>query len=451
VKHLLTRLGLGGKPVFGWAMYDWANSAFYTLIVASVYPVFFERYAAAGAEKGLATQRHALATFAALFVVAIISPLLGAAADYRGAKKKLLAVFLALGVASTAGLAFVGRGDWMLGSALFVFANVGIVGSIVFYDALLPHLVARDAMDRVSTAGYALGYLGGGLALLLALPVIAAPERFGLADPYQAMRWSFVGVAVWWALFSIPIFRWVAEPPRAAAAAGELGRPLVSVAVRRLAGTFREIRRYRQAFLLLVAVMVYSDGIGTIIRMAAIYGAELGLPEGVLIGTVLMLQFVGMPFAFLFGALGARIGTKRAILVGLAVYAGISVYGYFIHTATQFVVLGFMVATVQGGTQALSRSLFASFIPPAKSSEFFGFFAIFEKFAGTLGPALFAAIVAWTGSSRHAILGVAAFFVVGGALLLRVDVDEGRRAALAAEEELRREAALAGAAAAKAV
>ena len=189
--------------------------------------------------------------------------------------------------------------------------------------------------------------------------------------------------------------------------------------------------------------MIYSDGIGTIIRMAAIYGAELGRSEGVLIGTVLLLQFVGMPFAFLFGALGARIGTKPAILVGLVVYAGISVYGFFIHTATQFVVLGLMVATVQGGTQALSRSLFASFVPPAKSSEFFGFFAIFEKFAGTLGPALFAGIVAWTGSSRHAILGVAAFFIVGGALLLRVDVDEGRREALAAEDELQRQAAVA--------
>ena len=437
MRSLLARLGLGSKPLLGWAMYDWANSAFYTLIIASVYPVFFERYAAAGAEKGLATQRHALATFAALFLVAVLSPLLGAAADLRGAKKKLLAAFLALGVGATLALALVGRGDWVLGSALFVVANVGIVGSIVFYDALLPHLVRGPELDRVSTAGYALGYLGGGLALLLALPVIAQPERFGLADAYQAMRWSFVGVAVWWALFSIPIFRWVAEPPVAALDAADRRRPLAAVAFSRLAGTFRDIRRYRQAFLLLLAVMIYSDGIGTIIRMAAIYGSELGLPEAVLIGTILAVQFVGMPFAFVFGALGARIGTKRAILVGLTVYVGISIYGFFIRTPLQFFILGILVATVQGGTQALSRSLFASFVPAAKSSEFFGFFAIFEKFAGTLGPALFAGIVAWTGSSRHAILGVVVFFVVGGALLLRVDVDEGRREAARAEEALR--------------
>jgi UMF1 family MFS transporter len=441
LRRLLARLGLGSKPLFGWALYDWANSAFYTLVIASVYPVFFDRYAAAGAPPGVATQRHAVATFAALAIVAVLSPLLGAAADFRGAKKKLLAAFLGLGVLSTLGLAFVGRGQWVLGSALFVVANIGIVGSIVFYDALLPHLVARSDLDRVSTAGYALGYLGGGLALLLALPVIASPQRFGIPDSYVAMRWSFVGVAVWWALFAIPIFRWVPEPPRGAAGVDEAGRPLATIAFRRLAGTFRDIRRYRQAFLLLVAVMIYSDGIGTIIRMAAIYGAELGLSEGVLIGTILGVQFVGMPFAFLFGALGARLGTKPAILVGLVVYVGISIYGFFIRTPLQFVVLGLLVATVQGGTQALSRSLFASFIPPAKSSEFFGFFAIFEKFAGTLGPALFAAIVAWTGSSRHAILGVATFFVAGGALLLLVDVPEGQRAARAAEEELQRQAA----------
>ena len=445
MKRLLARLGLGDRPLLGWAMYDWANSAFYTLIIASVYPVFFERYAAAGAEKGVATQRHALATFVALAIVAVLSPLLGAAADYRGAKKKLLAVFLAIGVVATFGLARVGRGDWVRGSARFVVANVGIVGSIVFYDALLPHLAPPRELDRISTAGYALGYLGGGLALLLAMPLIAAPERFGIPDAYVAMRWSFVGVAVWWALFSIPIFRWVKEPP-AVPAGDAAGRPLALVAARRLAGTFRDIRRYKQAFVLLLAVMIYSDGIGTIIRMAAIYGAELGLPEGVLIGTVLMLQFVGMPFAFLFGALGERIGTKAAILVGLVIYTGISIYGFFIQTATQFVLLGLAVATVQGGTQALSRSLFATFIPPTKSSEFFGFFAIFEKFAGTIGPALFAAIAASTGSSRHAILGVAAFFIVGGALLLRIDVAEGRRAAVAAEEELQREAAAAAAA-----
>lgn len=430
MRRLLARAGLGSRPLLGWALYDWANSAFYTLVVASVYPVFFQRYAAAGSPPGVATNRHAVASFVALAVVAVLSPLLGAAADSLGAKKRMLALFLGLGVAPTAAMGLVGQGDWALASGLFVLANVGIVGSLVFYDALLTSVAPPGAMDRVSSAGYALGYLGGGLALLLALVFIRAPLRFGLPDAYAAMRWSFVGVAVWWLLFALPLFRWVPEPP--AAAARVPLRALPAVTVRRLGATLRDLRRFRQAFLLLIAVAVYSDGVGTIIRMAAIYGAELGLSEGVLIGTVLLIQFVGMPCALLFGALGQRLGTKPALLIGLTIYAGISVYGYFVRTATQFLVLGLMVALVQGGVQALSRSLFASFVPADRSAEFFGFFSIFEKFAGIAGPALFAAVVAATGSSRHAILGVVAFFVVGGALLLRVDVAEGRRTAAAA-------------------
>jgi UMF1 family MFS transporter len=420
----LGRLGLGSRPLWGWALYDWANSAFYTLIVASVYPVFFGRFAADGAPPGLASSRHAMATFVALLAVAVMAPFLGAAADLRPMKKRLLTLFLLLGVAATAAMGLVERGEWAFASALFVMANVGVVGSIVFYDALLPHVARRDELDRVSTAGYALGYLGGGLALALAVVVIGRPQAFGFADTWSAMRVSFVFVAAWWLLFSLPLLRWVKEPLVEAAEPG----PLARIAVRRLAGTFREIRRYQQAFLLLVAVMIYSDGIGTIIRMAAIYGTEIGLTEGVLIGTILIVQFLGIPFALLFGWLGQRIGTKRAILVGLVVYCGISVFGYFVRTAADFIVLGVLVATVQGGTQALSRSLFASLVPAQKATEFFGFFAIFEKFAGTLGPGLFAVIVAATGSSRHAILGVVAFFVVGGALLLRVDVEAGRQA-----------------------
>ncbi|HEV8629358.1 MAG TPA: MFS transporter, partial [Thermoanaerobaculia bacterium] len=335
---------------------------------------------------------------------------------------------LALGVVPTGAMALVGRGQWQLAAALFVLSNVGIVGSLVFYDSLLPHIAPPGQLDRVSAAGYALGYLGGGLALLLALLPIAHPQAWGLPDTFAAMRASFLGTALWWGLFSLPLFRWVPEPPASGPPVRLLSLPLA--AARRLAGTLRDLRRYRQAFLLLLAVAVYSDGIGTIVRMAAIYGAELGLKAPLLIGTVLMIQFVGIPFSLLFGALAARIGAKRAILLGLAIYVGISVYGYFVKTAVDFVVLGVLVAVVQGGTQALSRSLFASFVPAARSSEFFGFFSIFEKFAGILGPALFAAVVVATGSSRNGILGIVAFFLVGGALLLRVDVEEGRRAAL---------------------
>jgi UMF1 family MFS transporter len=438
VTRWLARAGLGSKPLVGWALYDWANSAFYTIVITAVYPVFFDRFVMAGAPAGLASRRHALATTAALVVSAVLSPLLGVVADSLGAKKRLLGAFLGIGVVSTASMAVLDQGESRLAMVCFFFANLGIVGSLVFYDSLLPHVVGdgrgaeREAkMDRASSAGYAIGYLGGGVALLLGLVVIAQPERFGFADTYAAMRAVFLFTALWWAVFSLPLFRWVPEPaaagPRVPLAA------LPRVTVRELATTFRHLRRYRQAFLLLVAVAIYMDGVGTIVRMAASFATDLKIGPTTIIATILAVQFAGFPFAFLFGALGERIGAKRALLVGLSIYVGISVYAWFVprfdNKAAAFVALGLLVATVQGGVQALSRSLFASFVPPARSSEFFGFFSVFEKFAGILGPAVFALVIASTGSSRSAILAVVVFFVVGGALLLRVDVEEGRRTA----------------------
>jgi UMF1 family MFS transporter len=437
MRRLLDRLGMGSKPLLGWTLYDWANSAFYTIVVTAVYPVFFGRYAAAGAPEGAASIRHANATTLALVVVAVLSPLLGVAADRLGAKKALLALFTALGVVATAATALVGKGEWGLASACFVVANIGIVGSLVFYDSLLPHLVSaerrEEEMDRLSSAGYALGYLGGGLALLFALVAIAKPQAFGFADAFAAMKASFVFTAVWWALFSLPLFRWVPEPKRTGPRVSLAALPLI--AVRELGTTFKHLRLYRQAFLLLVAVAIYMDGVGTIVRMAATFATDLNVPANTVIATIVGVQFVGMPFALLFGALGAKIGAKRALLLGLAVYVVISVYAYFVTSATGFVVLGLLVATVQGGVQALSRSLFASFVPPQRSSEFFGFFSVFEKFAGILGPLVFAAVVSATHSSRAAILGIVVFFIVGGALLMRVNVEEGRRAARAAAVE----------------
>ena len=450
MSRLLARLGLGSKPLVGWALYDWSNSAFYTIVVTAVYPVFFDRYAAAGAPPGVASARHALATTIALVVVAVLSPLLGIAADSLGAKKALLGGFLGLGVLATAATALVHQGQWQLASACFVLGNIGIVGSLVFYDSLLPHVVEHSSgpereadMDRASSAGYAVGYLGGGLALLVGLVVIAKPQRFGFADTFGAMRAVFLFTAVWWAVFSVPLFRWVSEPPASGPRVPLLRLPVV--AVRELGNTFRHLRLYRQSFLLLVAVAIYMDGVGTIVRMAASFATDLKISPPVIIATIVGVQFVGFPFAFLFGWLGARIGAKRALLVGLAIYVAISTYGYFVRGAVGFVVLGMLVATVQGGVQALSRSLFASFVPPQRSSEFFGFFSVFEKFAGILGPAVFAAVVTATGSSRAAIFGIVVFFLVGGALLMRVDVEEGRRAAQAAIDE----ASVPGAAAAE--
>ncbi len=434
--QLLERLGLHRRELRAWAMYDWANSAMVTTIVTAVFPIYFAKVAAADLAPAIATKRLADATTIALAIIAVLSPILGAIADRAGVKKRLLGLSLIVGVVAVGLMFFIERGDWMLAAGLFAVANIAVNASYVCYDSFLPHIAAPEEMDRVSTAGYALGYVGGGLLLALNLAWIQRPAWFGLPSgpdltPLQATlptRLAFLSVAIWWLVFSIPLFRDVREPP----ATGD-GRIDVGAAFRELGATFRRLGQFRQAVLMLIAFLIYNDGIGTIIRMATIYGTEIGIGTGSLIASIMIVQFVGIPFAFLFGAFASRIGAKRAIFVGLVVYTGISVLGYFMTNATHFLILALLVGVVQGGTQALSRSLFASLIPKARSAEFFGFFAVVEKFAGIFGPWIFARVIGATGSSRAAILAVVIFFLIGGVLLHFVDVDQGQREARSAE------------------
>lgn len=438
----LEALGLHRPELRAWALYDWANSAFMTTVIAAVFPIYFGSVACEGFPEGRAAQTFATVSAVGMAIIAVLAPILGAVADTRPIKKRLLAAFLVLGVSSVAAMYFIGRGQWMLASTLFILANIGANGSFVFYDSLLPHIAREDEVDRVSTAGYALGYVGGGLLLLLNLAWIQRPDLFGLPSgpnlrPDQQTlpaRLAFVSVAVWWAVFAIPLFRRVPEPPVRVDPEERRENPL-RAAFARLAATGRELRSYRQGFLMLLAFLIYNDGIGTIIRMASIYGEELGIDRGTMMASLVITQFVGIPFAFAFGILAERFRAKTLILAALGVYVGITVIGYFMRTGLHFLLLAVLVATVQGGSQALSRSLFASLIPRDKSGEFFGFFAVVEKFAGIAGPALFALILALTGSTRGSILTVIPFFVVGGALLMLVDVDEGRRQARAEEGE----------------
>ena len=440
-RGLLAKLGLHRPELRAWAMYDWANSAMVCVIATAVFPIYFVRVAGANLAPAAATQRYANATTIGLAIIAVLAPILGALADYVAVKKRLLGTFLGVGAAAVACMFFIERGDVGLAALLFILANIGANGSFVFYESLLPHVARNDEMDRVSTAGYALGYIGGGLLLALNLAWILKPALFGLPagpnlTPEQATlptRLAFLSVAVWWLLFSIPLFRRVPEPPVRPAAPGEGGNP-VGVAFRRLGVTFRELRGYRHAFLMLLAFLIYNDGIGTIIRMATAYGTELGIGEQELIQAIVIVQFVGVPFAFLFGMLAGRIGAKRSVFLGLAAYGVISILGYNMRTGRDFLVLAVLVGMVQGGTQALSRSMFASMIPRHKSGEFFGFWGVFEKFAGIFGPLIFSATLAASGSSRNAILSVIGFFVVGGAILAFVNVEEGQRVARAAEE-----------------
>ena len=425
MRRLLARIGLGRPDLRAWAMYDWANSAFQTTIIAAIFPIYYEKVAAADLPGPIATSRFAWATTCSILIVAVIAPLLGTVADHRPVKKRMIAVFLAIGASATAAMFFITRGDWQFALVVFVIGNVGVAASIVFYESLLPHLVDETELDIVSSAGYAVGYVGGGLLLAINIVMMSKPEWFWLSDRGMAVRVSLASVAVWWVLFSIPLFRTVKEPPVTAREA-EDGNA-VAVAFRRLARTFGELRRYRQAFLLLLAFLIYNDGIQTIIRMATTYGAEIGLDDNAMIGALLVTQFIGIPFAFLFGMMANRVGAKRAVFAGLSVYAVITVLGYYMRNSWEFFALAVLVGMVQGGTQALSRSLFASLIPRQKSSEFFAFFGVFERYAGILGPAIFAWVVQRSGTSRNAILSVVVFFILGAALLAFVDVEEGRR------------------------
>ena len=433
IARLLARVGLVTPEQRAWAWYDWANSTYFTTVITAVFPSFFATYAAKGLEPAQATARFGLITTASVAAIAIVSPVLGALADYSGSKKRFLAIFMAIGVASCAAMVMIGEGDITLASVLFFIGNIGVSGSLVFYDSLLPHVARPEETDRVSSAGYAMGYVSGGVLLAINLAWIMKPATFGFAGTVSAIRASFVSVALWWAIFSLPLLRRVPEPP---VSASEGGGSAIAEAFTRLAKTLREIRHYRHAFLLFIAMLLYQDGIQTVIRMASVYGAEVGIDQNAQIGAFVMVQFVGTPFAFLFGSMGARFGTKNCIFVAIGVYIIAASLAYFMTSVTQFFALAFLIATVLGGSQALSRALFSRMIPRDRTSEFFGFYAVSERFATVFGPALFTISVLVTGSSRTAILGIIGLFLAGAFVLSKVDEAEGTRAALASSQTL---------------
>ncbi len=417
-------------------MYDWANSAFVLIVITAVFPIFYKNVTASGLSSETATEYYGWTTTAVLLVVAILAPILGAAADFLGWRKRFLAIAIFLGVVPTACMVLLHQGEWILALILFGVGNLGVSSSFVFYDSLLPHIAKGDEVDRVSAGGYALGYCGSGLLLILNLSWIQFPEFWGIEDAETATRLSFLSVAIWWLLFSIPVLKIVREPPRQVEAGEQSGFDAVRVAFRRLNNTFHQFRgTYRQAFLLLLAVLIYTDGIGTIIRMAALYASSRGRPDSDVILAILMVQFVGVPCSILFGSLAGFIGTKRAILVGITVYAIATLIAYNMETVTEFYILALLIGLVQGGTQALSRSFFASMIPHHRTSEFFGFFSVSEKIAGIFGPMIFSLMISLTGSTQPAVLSLIVFFVVGALLLLRVDEKKGREEAVRVEEK----------------
>lgn len=410
------------RIINAWCMYDWANSAFATTIMAALLPPYFSNVAAVNLPKAQASSIWGLSLAISTLFVAFLGPILGAIADQTGTKKRFLQSFLSIAILFTALLFFVREGNWLMAVIFYMLASIGNAGSNVFYDSLLPHVARPDEVDQVSTKGYALGYLGGGLLLAINLLWYLKPAWFGFKDGSAAVRASFLSVAVWWIVFAFPLFRWVKEPR--AVSISKMVNP-VRAGFKRLGETFQHIKRYKELVKFLLAFWLYEDGIGTIIKMATIYGAEIGIGTGDLAGALLLTQIVGVPFSFLFGWMAKRLGTKKSIYLALIVYAMISVAGYFMTKAWHFWVLAGAVGLVQGGSQALSRSLFSSMTPKARTAEFFGFYDISSKFAGILGPLLFSATALIFGTSRLGIVSLVIFFVVGKLLLSRVDEHAG--------------------------
>jgi len=425
------------RMVNAWCMYDWANSAFATTVMAALLPPYFSKVAAANLSRVQASSIWGYSVALAMLVSAFLGPVLGAVADYTGSKKRFLFAFLLIGIAFTGLLALVGRGDWLPAVVFYVLASIGNSGANVFYDSLLPHVARPDEIDQVSSRGYALGYLGGGLLLLLNLVWYLRPELFGFPSGDAAVRAAFLSVSIWWAIFSLPLFLRVPEPP----ATETLEMNPLKAGFSRLGQTLRAIRRYRELFKFLAAFWLYADGIGTIMKMATVYGAEIGIGTADLAGALLLTQIIGVPMTFLFGRLARRWGTKHAIYWALAVYTLVSIGGYFMSEAWHFWVLAGVVGTVQGGSQALSRSLFGAMCPKSRTAEFFGFYDISSKFAGIAGPFLFGLAAAIAGSSRWSIVSLVVFFVVGALLLKQVNEAEGIRVA---REEDAREGHVAG-------
>jgi UMF1 family MFS transporter len=419
------------KIINAWSMYDWANSAFVTTVIAAILPIYYSAIAEPSLSPNQSTTYWAYTVAIASLLVALISPILGVLADFRGYKKRYLTYFVVVGITATSLMYFLtsGSGGWLFASILFIVGNIGFAGANVFYDSMLPHIAKKNDIDQVSTRGYALGYLGGGILLAINLGMIMlGPDHL----TELMTRISLASVAVWWLIFSIPLWRNVPEPPYNKPD-GEIDSNLVKAGFKHLLETFKEIRKYGDLFKFLVAFWLYNDGIGTIIKMATRYGDEIGIGRDDLIGALLMVQFVGIPFAFAFGWLAKKLGTKKSIFLSLSVYTLISIGGYFMNTAIHFWILGFGVALVQGGSQALSRSLYGRMVPKARSAEFFSFFSVSGKFAAIVGPAVFGFVNQQMGNSRLAIVSLIIFFISGALLLTRVDEEEGIRVAQEAD------------------
>ena len=434
------------KTIWGWALYDWANSAFATSVMAGFFPIFFKQYWSFGADINVSTAQLGFANSISSLIVALLAPILGAIADKGSAKKKFLIFFAYMGVLMTAALFWVHKGQWVWAIFIYMMGIIGFSGANVFYDSLLPSIVGEKKIDYVSGLGFSMGYLGGGLLFMFNVIMYQMPQAFGLPDTSTAVRFSFLSVALWWGLFTLFTIFWVPEKKEALADRGV--QSTVAAGFRQFAGTFKKIRHLKVIFLFLLAYWFYIDGVDTIIRMAVDYGLSLGFKSSDLIVALLIVQFVGFPAALVFGKLGERWSVRKSIFLAITIYMGITLWGTMMTREVEFYVLAVVIGLVQGGIQALSRSYYARLIPKNKAAEYYGFYNMLGKFAVILGPVLMGlvgliarrilmppaptpeqVIAVSQLASRWGIASILLLFLMGGILFYFVDEEKGRQQA----------------------
>lgn len=415
------------QQIASWALYDWANSAYAVTVMSVFFPLFFKEYWGASLSPSESTYQLGLANSIASLMIVILAPLLGSIADQVAARKRFLFLFTFLGVSMCAALFFVSQGAWLAAVIIYVLACIGFMGGVSFSDSLLVYVAPKDKLDSISALGYALGYIGGGLLFAVCVWMVQSPQSFALDSAAEAIRLSFLLVAIWWLIFSIPVFMFVKEP--APLTQGATVSQAVGAGFSQLVNTFHEIRQLKVVFTFLLAYWLYIDGVDTIIRMAVDYGLSLNLPSSSLIVAILITQFIGFPSALVFGYLGEKIGPKAGIMIALSVYIIVVIWASQIQSAWEFYVLAILIGLVQGGVQSLSRSLYARIIPQQRSAEFFGFYNMLGKFAAVLGPFMVGGVALLAGSHRIAMLSIIILFIAGGLLLYRVDIKAGMRLA----------------------
>tara|TARA_Y100000748_G_scaffold299644_1_gene296818 strand:- start:642 stop:1919 length:1278 start_codon:yes stop_codon:yes gene_type:complete len=414
------------KKVISWAFYDWANSAYSTTVMAGFFPLFFEKFWSNPDDVIQSTYQLGIANSVSSIVIALFAPILGAIADRGSVKKKLLIIFAFLGSIMTGALWFVQQGQWELAVFFYVIATIGFMAGNIFYDSLLPSVANRDEIDYVSSLGYSLGYLGGGLLFMANVLMYLHPEWFGIPNSTIAIRLSFLSVAIWWGIFSLPVILFLPEPNKKDKVS--LGKAIVG-GFKQLKETYNKIREMKVIGTFLLAFWLYEDGVATIVRMAGKIASSLGFEAGDIIIAILMVQFIGFPASLLYNWFGGKIGVKNAVLVAIVGYGLITLLGYMMTDITHFYLLAALIGLFQGGIQSLSRSLFTRLVPKNKEAEFFGFYNMLGKFAAVLGPILVGWITLFTGNARTGILSIVVLFVLGGLLLIRVDFEAGEKIA----------------------